>query len=93
MARRVKTTGRVTEKKTVASGRYTPPIPREYIESPRWVPVLMFTLLGLGMLVIILNYLSLVPTPGFLPESPHNAYLLGGLGFITAGFVVATQWR
>lgn len=86
-------TGRVTAKKVAPSGRYTPPIPKEFRESPRWVPILMFSLLGLGMLVIICNYLQVLPGPGFLPESPSNGYLLAGLGFITAGFVVATQWR
>ncbi|HYD09048.1 MAG TPA: cell division protein CrgA, partial [Acidimicrobiales bacterium] len=71
--------GRVTPKKTteapkvdagVASGRYTPPIPREQKVSPRWVPVLMFVLLGLGVLVIVLNYLNL------LPGDTSNTYLL-----------------
>jgi hypothetical protein len=44
-------------------------------------------LLG-GMLVIITNYLGLLPGNG-----ANNAYLLGGLGMITAGFIVATRWR
>ena len=70
------------------SGRYTPPIPQEYKVSPRWVPITMGILLVGGMLTIILNYLSLVPG-----GEPSNAYLLGGLGLITAGFIVATRWR
>jgi hypothetical protein len=41
-----------------------------------------------GMLTIILNYLSLMPG-----GEPSNAYLLGGLGLITMGFIVATRWR
>ena len=94
MARKVVKRGRVTEsKKTIASGRYTPPIPREYKESSRWVPIAMFTFLALGMIVIIGNYLELWPGPWILPEAAHNAYLLIGLGFITAGFIVATRWR
>ena len=40
--------------------------------SPRWVPVLMFFLLGLGLVVIFLNYLDL------LPGGMSNAYLGGG---------------
>ncbi|HVF33247.1 MAG TPA: cell division protein CrgA [Acidimicrobiales bacterium] len=71
-----------------SSGRYTPPIPQEYKVSPRWVPITMGILLVGGMLTIILNYLSLVPG-----GEPSNAYLLGGLGLITAGFIVATRWR
>jgi hypothetical protein len=70
------------------SGRYTPPIPQEYKVSPRWVPIAMGILLVAGMLMIICNYLYLLPG-----EDPSNAYLLGGLGLITAGFIVATRWR
>lgn len=79
--------GRVTPKKQATSGRYTPPIPKSYKESPRWVPVVMLTFLALGMLVIIFNYLGLVP------GETSNTYLAIGLGLITAGFVIATQWR
>jgi len=70
-----------------SAGRYTPPIHRQVRVSPTWVPVLMGTLLMLGGLVILLNYLEL------LPGSASNAYLLVGLGLITAGFVTATQWH
>ena len=70
------------------SGRYTPPIPQEYKVSPRWVPIAMGVLLIAGMLTIIGNYLNLLPG-----DDPSNAYLLGGLGLITAGFIVATRWR
>lgn len=71
-----------------SNGRYTPPIPQEYKVSPRWVPIAMGILLIAGMLTIILNYLSLMPG-----GEPSNAYLLGGLGLITMGFIVATRWR
>lgn len=70
------------------SGRYTPPIPAEYKVSSRWVPITMGILLIGGMLTIIGNYLNLLPGP-----DPSNAYLLGGLGLITLGFIVATRWR
>lgn len=83
-AGRAATTGRVTPPTT---GRYTPPIPREFKESPRWVPVVMFFLLIGGMLLIIINYL------GLLPGGANNWYLLAGLGMITAGFITATQYR
>ena len=69
------------------SARYTPPIPREYKVSPKWVPVLMFTLLGLGIIVILTNYL------GVLPGGAKNGYLLLGLGLITGGFITATRYR
>lgn len=86
--------GRVTPKGTtsdkgrpVSSGRYTPPVPRQVKVSPTWVPVLMFTLLGLGMVVIFLNYLSL------LPGGVSNLYLGLGLLSICGGIVTATQYR
>lgn len=77
----------VVRNPAAASGRYTPPIPREFKESSKFVPILMFALLGLGMLVIIVNYLDV------LPGGANNWYLLGGLVSITAGFVVATRYR
>ena len=82
--------GRVTPqtpKRTAAGGRYTPPIPREVKVSPRWVPVLMFACLGLGMIIIIINYL------GLLPGGADNKYLLIGLALITVGFITATRYR
>jgi Cell division protein CrgA len=84
--------GRVTpkgsaDKGRVASGRYTPPVPREVKVSPRWVPILMFALLGAGLLVIFFNYL------GLLPGGVHNSYLALGLGCICGGIVTATQYR
>ena len=99
------TTGRVTPKKAVGtpthtptpsshdSGRYTPPIPREQKVSPPWVPVLMFVLLGLGIVVILLNYVDVIPD--FLPTSDttSNVYLLIGLAFILGGIIVATQYH
>jgi membrane-associated PAP2 superfamily phosphatase len=81
--------GRATPKGT-ASGRYTPPIPKEYRRSPTWVPVLMLTLLIAGMVTIISNYL---PGAGFLPGDSNNWYLLLGLGLITLGFITATKYH
>jgi hypothetical protein len=70
-----------------ASSRYTPPVPREVKFSPPWVPVLMFALLGIGLLVIFLNYLAV------LPGGTDNRYLLVGLAAILGGIVTATQYR
>jgi hypothetical protein len=61
--------------------------------SPVWVPVLMGVLLALGTAVILLNYVALLPTWGFLPDDTSNVWLLVGLGLILAGIVVATQWH
>jgi hypothetical protein len=65
--------------------RYTPPPPKKAPPSPLWVPVTMFTLLGLGMVIVIGNYL--------LGDHAKNALLFLGLGFITAGFLLSTRYR
>jgi hypothetical protein len=71
-----------------ASSRYTPPIPAKVKgPSPTWVPVLLFGLLILGSLIIILNYM------GLLPNAPQNYYLLIGLAGILGGILVATQYH
>lgn len=86
--------GRVTPKgghpqpgRPEPSSRYTPPVPQSYKVSPRWVPILMFTLLGIGLVVIFCNYL------GVLPGGTKNSYLLVGLGSILGGIMTATQYR
>jgi hypothetical protein len=97
MARRTKDApGRTTPKgggratppgSRIASGRYTAPIPDEYRSSPWWVPTLILFFFIAGVLVIVLDYLSL------LPASPNNWYLLGGLLGIVLGFVSATRYH
>ena len=76
-----------------ASARYTPPVPRELKISPVWVPIAMFALLGIGTLIILLNYVELLPTWGFLPDGTSNMWLLVGLALILTGIIVATQWH
>lgn len=77
----------VNEGRDPVSGRYTAPIPPEFKVSPAWVPILMFTLLGLGALVIFLNYL------GLLPGATDNKYLLLGLALVLGGIVTSTQFH
>ena len=67
-----------------ASSRYTPPTPKEFYESPRWVPILMLTLLAIGVLAILSRYVIWDNT---------NTPVLVGLGFLLAGLWVATKWR
>jgi hypothetical protein len=69
-----------------ASSRYTPPIPHSVKVSPMWVPILMFALLGVGTLVILVNYTGALWTTS-------NWYLLGGLVAILGGIVTATQYH
>jgi hypothetical protein len=54
--------------------------------SPIWVPIVMFIFLGVGTLVILVNYTGAV-------WDTSNWVLLGGLGAILAGIVTATQYH
>src|SRR4051794_28485525 len=42
------------------SSRYTPPTPRSKKSSPRWWGGLVFGLIGIGVLLIVLNYMELI---------------------------------
>lgn len=73
------------------TGRYTPPgTGAAKGPSPRWVPVLMFALWGIGLLVIVLNYMGVLPGSA---DGGNGWYLVGGLVAILAGIMVATQYR
>ena len=55
--------------------------------SPRWFVVTMSSLMIIGVLLIVLNYLTL------LPGSVSRWYLWSGLGFIGVGFVMTTKYN
>lgn len=55
--------------------------------SPPWLGALFFTLIGSGVLVIILHYLDV------LPGGTQPFQLWWGLALIASSFVVATQWH
>jgi hypothetical protein len=70
------------------SRRYTPPTPKTVKHSPLWVPVAMFTSMGAGIVVIVANYLQLLPG-----GDARNGYLILGLVLLIAGFVLSTRYR
>ena len=82
--------GRVTPKGTQPHNARSVETLREVDDSPSppWVTWLLFGLLGLGMLVIFLNYTKLVPG-----GETENAYTLLGLAFILGGIITATRLR
>ncbi|MGC8481086.1 MAG: hypothetical protein ACP5PJ_06015, partial [Acidimicrobiales bacterium] len=43
------------------SGRYTPPTPQSKRKSPTWLLWALFGALGLGALLIIVNFLAVLP--------------------------------
>ncbi len=67
--------------------RYTPPPPKKAAPSPLWVPVVMGTMLITGLVLIVANYMELLPGDG------SNRYLLLGLVLIVCGFLLATTYR
>jgi hypothetical protein len=71
---------------------YTPPPTRSDKKrvSPQWVGPLMGGLFLVGIIWLVLFYV----TGGSLPiKSLQNWNLLIGFGFIIGGFGVSTQWR
>ncbi len=68
--------------------RYTPPPPKKAPPSKLWVPVGLTTLLAVGLLVVVTNYLNLLPGP-----DTENRYLLLGIALISGGFLMATNYR
>jgi hypothetical protein len=69
------------------SGKYTPPVPKTVRKSPKWFGALVLVLLILGVLLILFNYLTV------LPGSVSAWYLVAGLVVIFFGFVMATRYR
>lgn len=67
--------------------RYQPPPKPKPKPSPRWFGPVILAILLIGVLVIVLNYLNLVP------GGTRNMYLWVGLGLIALGFGAATQLR
>ena len=75
---------------------YTPPpsvtSPKKRKPSPVWLAPLMLTLFGIGVLWLVVFYI----TQGDMPlgaDALENWNLLVGFGFIIAGFGLSTQWR
>ncbi len=69
------------------SGRVTPRTPKSNLASPRWFGRTIIGLLVGGVVVIALNYLHA------LPGAASAWYLVAGLGFIFAGFYMATRYK
>lgn len=59
--------------------------------SPRWLAPLMLTMFGIGVLWLVVFYITQGEMP--LVEDLGNLNLLVGFGFIIVGFGLSTQWR
>jgi len=60
-------------------------------QSPSWVPALMVACFLLGLVWLVVYYLAGQQVPGM--SGLGNWNLLIGIGLISIGFVVSTQWR
>jgi hypothetical protein len=82
----------VSKGRKKAKRRPTPPPKPDPVKakgpSPRWYVILMAALMGGGLLLIILNYMGLVPG-----GDTDNVYLLTGLGAIGVGFAMTLNYR
>jgi hypothetical protein len=70
--------------------RLEPDRRRRHRPSPRWYGPLILSVMALGVLMIVLNYMQILPGTSV---APRNAYLFGGLGLIALGFLGTTRWR
>ena len=82
VSKKRKQNSRPTQSKKISSQMSTSDGP-----SPRWYTVLMSTLMIVGVLLIVLNYLTL------LPGSVSKWYLWSGLVLIGAGFLMTTNYN
>ena len=83
-----RTSGRATPPKSRdINKRYTAPIPKSVRPSPRWFGPVLLALLIIGLLLIVGNYV------GIMPGGTSNWYLIGGLVGIVVGAMMATQYH
>jgi hypothetical protein len=65
-----------------------PPVAKEAKVSPRWYVILMFSLMAVGVLTIIINYLGLLPG-----GQMRSIFLYTGLAAIAAGFIMTLNYH
>jgi len=81
---------KVTEKRAYKAEHQPEELAPQKIESPKWLAPLMVAGFVIGLLWIVVFYISQTayPIPGI-----GTWNMLIGFGFIGVGFVLATRWR
>lgn len=69
--------------------RYQAPPKPKPPPSPRWVPIVFFSCMGIGFVVIIARYAFAATFPAL----DQNWILWVGLAMMAAAFGVATRWH
>ncbi len=62
---------------------------RRHRSSPRWYGPLLIGLMALGVIVIVGNYMGLMPGTG---GEASSVWLWAGLGLLGAGFIGTSFW-
>ena len=70
--------------------RYQAPPKKKPKPSPKWFGWTILGIMGVGVVMIVLNYLGLLPGEH---GTANNLYLFLGLGLIAIGFLMSTVWR
>ncbi len=85
-----KSRGRQKPKKGARAYQIAPARKKRTKASPRWYGPLILGIMALGVLIIVGNYVQLLPGTD---NGATNAWLWAGLGLIGLGFVGTTFWR
>lgn len=67
----------------------------EQKENPTWYKILMFGFMIVGLLWILIFYISSAryPLGSFAPINLENWNILIGFGILMIGFIMTTRWR
>jgi Cell division protein CrgA len=76
-------------KKTKQGYQLRPSRKQKAKKSPRWYGPAVLSVMGIGVVMIVLNYMNVMPGTH---HSFNAAYLVGGLVLIGVGFVGTTFW-
>ena len=81
-----KSKGRQKRKNTGSRYNLTPARKKRHKGSPRWYGPAILTVMGIGVVMIVLNYM------GIMPGGTKPMWLFSGLGLIALGFVGTMFW-
>ncbi|MDP9330191.1 MAG: cell division protein CrgA [Actinomycetota bacterium] len=76
-------------KKSATRYQLRPARKKQSKASPRWYGPMVLGVMGVGVMVIVLNYIGLMPTTH---GNGTSLFLFVGLGLIALGFIGTTFW-